>query len=83
MSEPNEQMPQNADPRGEAEEATEHKEELLKAMREAKEVTLPPVDGPVTEDGPDRPAEAGIEDVIEEEESEDPAVTGSAILHEE
>lgn len=83
MAEPNEQMPQGGDSTREAQETTEQKEAMLKAMREAKEVTLAPVDGPVAEDGPERSAEVGIEDVIEEDEAEDPAVTGAAILRTE
>lgn len=52
----------------------------LQAEREAAEVVLPPVDGPIPERGAERSAEEGIEDVLETDEDTDPEVTGSASL---
>lgn len=60
----------------------------LQAERESAGVIPPPEDGPVpeTEDEaeqaakPGRSAEAGIEQVLEEDEAEDPEVIGAATL---
>lgn len=85
MAGPNERVQQRAYSIWEAEGKPEgrDKEHWLQAEREAEDVTQPPVDGPVTEDGPERSAEVGIESVIDASEEEDPSVTGAATLRDE